>query len=624
MKNYSGFLKEKLTKENFEKLSALKNDAVINFVGECVELCNPSSVFVRTDSKEDIDYIRKKSLELGEEKNLGIKGHTYHFDGYYDQARDKENTRYLVSKADSSLSDLKTIDKEKGVQEVKGIMNNIMQDKEMFVCFFCLGPTNSKFSVLAMQITDSAYVGHSDDILYRPGYEQFKRSKVKNDFFKFVHSAGELENCVSKNVVQRRVYINLDDMLIYSANTQYAGNTVGLKKLALRLAIRKASQSDWLSEHMFLMSITDKGKKAYFAGAYPSMCGKTSTAMIPGEKIVGDDIVYIREIDGKAHAVNVERGIFGIIKGVNSKDDPLLFKALTTEGEVIFSNILVNNGIPYWLGMGIENVPEKGVNFSGEWFKGKKDAKGEEILLSHKNGRYTVSLKGLENLDENLENPEGVELSGIIYGGRDSDTSVPVEEALSWDQGILIKASCIESETTAATLGKEGVREFNPMSNMDFLSIPLSRYIEMNLEFGRKLKKQPKIFSVNYFIRDKSGNFLNDIQDKRVWLKWMRLKVENKCRALSTPTGSIPKYEDLKRLFKEVLGKDYKKESYVQQFTLRIPENLAKIKRIREIYKKYENVPRSLFKELDAQEKRLLECRKKFSDYVSPENFQEV
>jgi len=619
------FLKSKMDQENLDKLIKLENPKVIDFIKEYVDLCKPKSVFVRTDSAEDINYIKEKTIELGEEKQLAKKGHTYHFDGYFDQARDKKNTKYLASK-DSEISNyVNSTDKEKGVAEVREYLSGIMQGKEMFVCFFCLGPLNSEFSILACQITDSSYVVHSEDILYRPGYEQFINNKGKEDFFRLVHSAGELENCVSKNVDKRRVYIDLENELVYSTNTQYAGNTVGLKKLSLRLAIQKAHREGWLAEHMFLMSVKDAdGKKEYFAGAYPSMCGKTSTAMITGETIVGDDIAYLRVKDQKAYAVNVERGIFGIIKDVNPLDDPVLYKSLETDGEIIFSNILVDDkNVPFWIGKS-KDIPHKGVNFSGEWRPGKADHEGREISPSHKNARYTIRLSELENVDENLENPEGVLVKGLIYGGRDSDTSVPVEQALSWQQGIITKAASLESETTAATLGQEGVRVFNPMSNMDFLSIPLGEYVSMNLEFGKKLEDAPSIFSVNYFLRNKQGSFTNGIQDKRVWLKWIRQKTDNLVKGLKTPTGIIPKYEDLKTLFKEVLDKDYNMQDYIEQFSLRIPENLAKIERIRNIYKELKGIPEVLFLELDAQEKRLKECQANFGDLVEPKNFKEV
>ena len=624
-KNYLEFLKGRLDEQSLEKLTSLGNEAVINFVGEYTELCNPKSVFVRTDSGQDSEYIRQKSLERGEENALKLAGHTIHFDGVLDQARDKKNTRYLVSGDSQSKSYLNSVDKKQGLAEIKEYLRDIMKDKEMFVCFFCLGPLDSEFSIPAVQITDSAYVCHSEDILYRPGYEQFKKGDKDISFFKFVHSAGELDGAVSKNVDKRRVYIDLENNLVYSTNTQYAGNTVGLKKLSLRLAIQKASREGWLAEHMFLMSVSDEdGKKTYFCGAYPSMCGKTSTAMLTGESIIGDDIAYLREKDGKAYAVNVERGIFGIIKDVNPGDDPVLFESLTKDGEVIFSNILIDkDNNPFWIGKSKE-IPHEGVNFSGPWYPGKLDDEGREISASHKNARYTIRLKDLENVDQDLESPQGVPLSGLIYGGRDSDTSVPVEQTLSWQHGMVVKAASLESETTAATLGQEGVRVFNPMSNMDFLSIPLGKYVAINLEFGEKLKNQPLIFASNYFLRGKDGKFLNGMQDKRVWLKWMKKRADKKAPGLLTPTGIIPKYEDLKELFKSVLDKDYTEAEYIQQFTLRIPENLDKIERITNIYGEQKDIPQVLFEELQAQKMRLEECQEKLGDYVEPKNFQEV
>ncbi len=624
-KDYLDFLKVRLDEQNLKKLTVLESKGVLDFVSEYIELCNPKSVFVRTDSAQDAEYIRQKSLERGEEKSFKLAGHTIHFDGVLDQARDKKNTKYLVSGNTGSKSYLNSADREEGLAEIREYLKDIMKDKEMFICFFCLGPLDSEFSILAVQITDSAYVCHSEDILYRPGYEQFKKEDKDISFFKFVHSAGELEGAVSKNVDKRRVYIDLDNDLVYSINTQYAGNTVGLKKLSLRLAIQKASRQGWLAEHMFLMSVSDEsGSKAYFCGAYPSMCGKTSTAMLVGESIIGDDIAYLREKDGRAYAVNVERGIFGIIKDVNPGDDPVIFESLKTEGELIFSNILVDkDNNPFWIGKD-KVMPHEGVNFAGPWHPGKLNAKGQEIPPSHKNARYTIRLESLENVDQDLENPQGVPLSGLIYGGRDSDTLVPVEQALSWQHGIVVKAASIESETTAATLGQEGVRVFNPMSNMDFLSIPLSKYIQMNLEFGEKLNNPPLIFSSNYFLRGGDGKFLNGIQDKRAWLKWMRKRADKKASGLLTPTGIIPKYEDLKELFKSVLEKDYTEADYIEQFTLRIPENLAKLERITNIYKDLENIPQVLFEELGAQKKRLKECQQQFGDYVEPKNFKEV
>lgn len=614
------FLKTRIDQNNFEKIKVLENNYLFDFIAEYIKLCNPKSVFVRNDSEQDINYIRQKAKELGEEKPLSTAGHTYHFDGPGDQARDKKNTKYLLKESVLATTKLNSINKQEGTQEIKSILKDTMQGREMLICFFCLGPNDSMFSLPAVQITDSYYVAHSEDILYRHGYQQFKKSQGSSDFFKFVHSAGELtETLVSKNIDKRRVYIDLDQQLIYSANTQYAGNTVGLKKLSLRLAINKAVPEGWLAEHMFVMSVSDKeGDKSYFCGAYPSMCGKTSTAMIEGETIVGDDIAYLKKKDGEVFGTNVERGLFGIIKDVNLESDPVIYQALTKEGEVIFSNILVTeNKDPFWIGKS-KDVPSSGVNFSGKWEAGKKDQSGIEVTPSHKNARFTVGIRDLDNADPNLDNPEGVAVDGLVYGGRDSDTSVPVEQSFDWQHGIITKAASLESETTAATLGQEGVRVFNPMSNIDFLSIPLGKYIQANLDFAKGLTKIPLIFSVNYFLRDEQGEFMTGMKDKKIWLKWAKKRVDQKVEALKMPTGYIPYYNDLKVLFGEYLGLEYSEEDYNKQFTLRIPKNLEKIERITKIYQESGDIPKALFEELNAQKERLLDFQNKYGDFVRP------
>jgi len=519
---------------------------------------------------------------------------------------------------------LETKDRDWALQDVHEILKDIMRGKELYICFFTLGPARSIFSIPCVQLTDSAYVAHNEFLLYRPGYEEFVRLGPNARFFKFIHSAGELdERKTSKNLDKRRIYIDILDDTVYSVNTQYGGNTIGLKKLAMRLAIYRGSQEGWLCEHMFILGVHGPGGRVtYFTGAYPSLCGKTSTAMLEGESIVGDDIAFLRKINGQVRAVNTEVGMFGIIQGINSKDDPILWKALHSPGEIIFSNVLVTeDGHVHWIGKD-GDVPPRGINHSGEWYIGKKDAEGKEIPCSHPNARFTLNLRLLENLDPAIDDPEGVVVKGIIYGGRDSDTWVPVEEAFDWVHGIITKGAALESERTAAVLGKEGEREFNPMSNLDFLSIPVGRYIQINLDFGRDLENPPRIFSVNYFLRDKDGKFLNAREDKRVWIKWMELRVHNEVGAVRTPTGLIPRYEDLARLFHQVLKKDYPREAYIAQFTLRVPENLAKIARVTEIYRtKVPDTPPILFEVMEAQRQRLLEAREKFGDYISPEAF---
>ena len=621
---YRDILESKADAESLAKLEAIDNEKLHAFIAEAVELCNPASLTVFDDSEESISKVRQLALDLGEESKLAEEGHTVHFDGYYnskqhDQARDKERTCYLVPKGVSLGRSLNSVDRDEGLEEIRGILGGIMDGKPAFVRFFCLGPVNSPFSISCVQVTDSAYVAHSEDLLYRSGYEQFKQSGNNPDFFRVLHSAGELDGTTSKDIDQRRVYIDIEEDLVYSANTQYAGNTVGLKKLSLRLAIRKADREGWLAEHMFILGVNGPEERVtYFTGAYPSACGKTSTAMLPGEKIIGDDLAYFRVIDGEVRTVNVEKGIFGIIEDVNPDDDPEIYKVLTGPGEVIFSNVLVSDGKPYWIGMG-SDIPKSGVNYSGDWKEGDKDCHGVEISPSYKgNSRYTVSLEKLANLDPRLDDPAGVPVGGFIYGGRDSDTSVPVTESFDWDHGIITMGASLESETTAATMGAAGVRKFNVMANMDFVAIPLGKYIQNNLDFGEDAKSRPLVFSTNYWLKDDADKFLNGKLDKAVWIKWMELRVHGDVDAIETPTGRIPRYEDLARLFKQVLDREYTQEDYVSQFTIRVPENLAKIQRIEDIYCEVADTPPLVHRVLALQRFRLNQLKKEKGDYVSP------
>jgi phosphoenolpyruvate carboxykinase (GTP) len=608
---------EKFDSEELKKLDGIKNREFFEFLEFYVELLNPSKIFVVSDKKEDFDFVRKKALEDGEEGRLEKDMHTYHFDNYYDQARDKENTKILIPKKEE-LPFLNVMQRDEGLKEIHNLLRNQMVGRTMYIGFFSLGPLESKLSELAVQITDSSYVMHNELILYRNAYEKFKNTPNAK-FLKFVHSQGELdERKTSKNIKNRRIYFDLEGLTGFAVNTQYAGNTVGPKKPAFRLTISQAVKEGWLSEHMFLMGVNGpKGRVTYFTGAFPSMSGKTSTCTLPGERLVGDDLVFIKPVDGVARAINIEVGVFGIIDGINKKDDPIIWEVLHSDSEIIFSNVLVSEGKPYWNGMG-EEIPERGINYSGEWWKGKKDAEGKEIPPSHKNARFTVSLRAFPNLDyQALESNEGVEVGGIIFGGRDSDTCPPVCETLNWKNGVMRGAS-IESETTAAALGKEGIRTFNPMAIIEFLSVDLGKYLENYIKFEEKLKKVPKIFIVNYFLKDKDGRYLNEKTDKAIWLKWMELRVHNDVDAIKTPLGYLPRYEDLKRLFKEVQGKEYKRDDYEKQFTIRIPELLSKNERIRNIYEKISTTPREILEELERDRKELIELRSKAGDYVSP------
>ncbi|MBG0767933.1 MAG: phosphoenolpyruvate carboxykinase (GTP) [Spirochaetaceae bacterium] len=630
MNKFETLLKEKMSEESFQKLAALKNEKVMDFVGTFAEHCDPKSIYVCDDSEKDTQYVREQALAKGEEHTLANSKQTIHWDGYGDQARDKKNTRFMVYKENmDKMASLNSIEYEEGLSEIMGIAKGIMRGKDAVVLFYSEGPTQSPFTIPCVQFTDSWYVAHSENILYRTAYSHFLNMKdeEKDDFFRFIHSAGELdENGCSVNLQNRRIYMDTQNNIVYSMNAQYAGNSVGLKKHSMRLAINKSGQEGWLCEHMFVMAAVDKKKnrKTYFCGAYPSACGKTSTAMIPGEQIVGDDIAYFRNINGEFRAVNVEFGMFGIIKDVNEQDDPVIFKNLMLNQEVIFSNVLRGkDNKPYWLGMGVD-APDEGRNHFGEWKKGVKDANGKEVGVAHGNARYTMRLDYLDNIDKaGFEAKDGVKVEGVLYGGRDSDITVPVEESPNWKDGILMKAATLESETTSATLGQEGVRTPSPMANMDFVSYPLGSYTMNNIKFGESVKATPKIFSTNYFMRGKDGNFVTSKLAKKVWLHWAEGRIHGEYEAYDTPTGKIPHYEDLKALFKEHLNEDFSKETYDYLFTFRCTKWTDKLERTKAYYKKMDpNTPKEIFDYWDAAIAKINKAKEKYGDLILPGAFK--
>ncbi len=611
------YLEEKLDEVMFERVRQIENSEFHSFLANVIRLCEPSRVFVSTGSPEDRDYVRRRAVEVGEEIPAKILGHTVHFDSPLDQARARGDTFILL---DKSIPLINTKPRCEGLDEVLSLLKGSMKGREMLVGLFSLGPKKSPFQVLAVQVTDSYYVLHNENLLYRSAYDEFIELGEEASFLKFIHSQGELdERKGSKNINKRRVYIDLLSETVYSVNTQYGGNSIGLKKLALRLAMARALKEGWLAEHMFIIGVEKGSKTLYFTGAFPSASGKTSTSMI--SKIVGDDIAFIREVDGEARAVNPEIGIFGIIDGINEKDDPILWHALNSPGEVIFSNVLLGeDGEVYWNGSG-KKLPKRGKNYLGDWCIDKKDEKGNLVPPSHPNARFTISMSSLSNLDQRYDDPEGVTVSAIIYGVRDSSTVVPLVEAFNWDHGVVTIGASMETERTTAVLGNPGELEFNPFANIDFMSINIGLYIKNHIEFGRKLRKHPRIYGVNYFLKE-NGKYLTEKEDKKVWLKWMACRVEEEVDAIKTPIGYIPTYKDLKKLFKETLSKNYDEEAYKKQFTIKLDKYAEKAQRILKIYREIPETPSEVYTILEKQILRLKEHMKEYGLHLNPLGLQ--
>jgi len=367
---------EKLDETNSKKLAQIRNEEALIKIANTINICRPDSVFVNTGSAEDVQWIREYSLEKGEEKKLAKEGHTIHFDLPEDQARLVNQTFYIINEGEKMSSLAKSVLRHEATDYIKKFLPGIMQGKTMIVGFYSRGPVGAEAAIPAIEISSSGYVLHSAELLYRNCFAHFDAETQRAGlFFTNVHGQG---NNTSADVPNARIFMDRSWMTTYSTFCTYAGNTLLLKKGNHRFSVDYATYykvEQQLSEHMFITGMTGPGgRKTFFAGAAPSGCGKTTTAMV-GSDFIGDDLAqFWIDKQGILRAINPEKGVFGIVEDVNREGDPLLMDCLRGEGtEVIWSNVLIADGVPHWTGHG-EETPDKGVHSLGEWFKGKKDA----------------------------------------------------------------------------------------------------------------------------------------------------------------------------------------------------------------------------------------------------------
>ncbi|MCP3876017.1 MAG: phosphoenolpyruvate carboxykinase (GTP), partial [Desulfobacteraceae bacterium] len=452
--------KQTMDDEQRAKLLKVKHPEVLKRIANAIVLCNPKSIFVNTGSSEDKAFIKNLSLEKKEERSLAMAGHTIHFDLAQEQGRIVDRTYYIANPEDDISSLANRMDRPDALEQVKSNMVDIMKDKTMVIGFYMRGPVGSPVSNPALEITSSTYVSHSAELLYRNAYADFdKEVETLGHFFTNVHSEGKNR---PEDLPNARVFMDRKYRTTFSWKCTYAGNTLLLKKGNHRFAVDKAvyeNMGNELSEHMFITGIYGPNDRVtWFAGAAPSGCGKTTTAMA-GNVFIGDDLaqMWIAD-DGSIRSINPECGIFGIVEDVNIDGDPLLMKVLRQSGhEVIWSNVLIDDkDVPHWLGNN-EDHPKEGINFQGEWHQGKTDDSGNEIPLSHPNSRCTISSTSLDNYSSEAENPEGALTRVFTYSGRDADTMPPVWVAKSSDAGVVIGA-CIVSAATATEVGATGVK----------------------------------------------------------------------------------------------------------------------------------------------------------------------
>ncbi|MBN2569615.1 MAG: phosphoenolpyruvate carboxykinase (GTP) [Deltaproteobacteria bacterium] len=623
---------EKLDRENLSKIYKIKNRDVIAKIANSIAMCEPDCVFINTGSESDKSHVRELSIRNGEETPLPMEKHTIHYDLKEEQGRITDRTYYIINEGENISSLARKMGRQEALEDIKGKLPGIMRGKTMIVGFYMRGPVGSPASNPALEITSSAYVSHSADILYRNTFVDFER-EVENlgYFYTNIHSEGKNRR---EDLPNARVFMDRSHLTTYSFNCTYAGNTLLLKKGNHRFAVDRAvyeKKGTELSEHMFITGMEGPGGRiTWFAGAAPSGCGKTTTAMA-GDYFVGDDLaqMWIDE-EGTVRSINPEAGIFGIVEDVNWEGDPHLMKLLRNQGtEVIWSNVLIDkDGVPHWTGSG-EEIPLKGKNFQGEWEKGMTDEKGKPVPISHPNARCTLACDALANYSEMAEDPRGVETKVITYSGRDSNTMPPVWVANNSNEGVVIGASIV-SAATATEVGATGVKRA-PWANGPFIPGSLADYMDAQFKFfgngNISREKRPVMAGLNYFLTHearggKSKKLLGEKRDVKIWLSWLERRAHGEVEVIKTPIGGIPKYEDLKGLFQSIIGKDYPEDLYIKQFSLYIDNIVSRIDMQMEAYGKESNAPKQIFEVLKEQKKGLLALKTKFGPIVNPEQLQ--
>lgn len=627
-------LKAKMDDEQFKRITPFKNPEVLLKIANAVVMCEPDAIFINTGSEADKQVIRDMALQKGEEDALPMKGHTIHFDLKEEQGRIIDRTYYIANDDELVSSLAKRMGRNDALDTVRTGMGGIMRGMTMVVGFYSRGPSGSPVSNPAIEISSSAYVCHSAEILYRNNYAGFEADAAKlGHFYTNIHSEGSNR---PEDLPNARVLMDRAHRTTYSYFCTYAGNTLLMKKGNHRFSVDRSvyeKRGIELAEHMFITCMKGAdGRITGITGAAPSGCGKTTTAMA-GDLFIGDDLAQMWiDKSGAIRSINPECGIFGIVEDVNQEGDPILMKCLREPGtEVIWSNVLIDdNGVPHWVGNG-EEPPTRGRNFQGPWEKGMQDANGKAIPMSHPNSRCTLSSKALSNFSEMAEDPAGVETRVVTYSGRDSDTMPPVWAAKSSDEGVVIGA-CIVSAATATEVGATGVKRA-PWANAPFIPGALGDYMDAQFKFFGSNQiaadKKPVLAGLNYFLtheaRGGSGKkLLGEKRDVKVWLSWLERRAYNHVKALDTPIGFLPLYDDLKALFKGKIDKEYPKELYDKQFSLYVDNILKRIELQLEAYGKEENLPARLFEILKQQREALLVLKEKFGAIVTPEQLQEA